>query len=45
MKIQYLIGSISEVSVGTTIKSVTAVSDSESLLPVHGLYSVKGGYC
>ena len=44
MEIQYLIESISEVSVGITNKSVTAVPDSESLLSVHGLYSVKGGY-
>ncbi|MFY3740283.1 MAG: hypothetical protein HMLIMOIP_000720 [Candidatus Nitrosomirales archaeon] len=45
MEIKYWINSRSELSGGTTIKSVTAVTGLESILPVYGLYTRKGGCC
>ncbi len=43
MEIKYWINFRFELSLGTTIKSVTAVIGLESILSVYGLYIKKGG--
>jgi len=45
MEIKYWINPRSELSAGITIKSVTAVTGLESILPVYGLCTRKGDCC
>ena len=45
MEITYGQQFISELSQGTTYKFTTAMTVLEPLLPVDGLYAIKGGYC
>jgi hypothetical protein len=45
MEIEYLLSVRSELFWRTTIKSVTAVTGSESILSVYGLCIRKGGCC
>lgn len=45
MEIRYGQQFISELSKGLTYKFATAMTVIERLVPVDGLYAIKGGYC
>ena len=45
MEIRYGQRFISELSQGITYKFATVMTVIEPLLPVDGLYAIKGGYC